>query len=68
MGLLNGVQKFTLGNLIEHKELADVIDEEDIPRHIARFGKRELEEARAVIADAIRIAREAERQFTFSPV
>ena len=69
MGILNGVEHFTLGNLIEHTELADVLGKDGVrvPRHIAFLGKDELVAACHSIADARRLAYEGGGDMTIQP-
>jgi pyruvate-formate lyase-activating enzyme len=53
LGILNGVKKFTLGNLIEHEGLPDS------PRHVAKLGKPQLLAACDRITELARLAHSA---------
>jgi hypothetical protein len=61
LGLLNGVSIFTLGNLIEHKELAVVLARDSVPvaRHVAKLEKEPLLAACKSISAAVARARSA---------
>ena len=69
MGLLNGVGTFTLCNLIEHKDLPEVLARENAPlvRHVARMERDPLVAACASIRSAVARSREAGATFIIQP-
>jgi hypothetical protein len=69
MGLLNGVKNFTFGNLIEYKELPELLarDGAMIPRHLARLEREPLLAACQTIADAVSLARKADANVIVQP-
>ncbi len=69
MGLLNGVTKFTLGNLVEQSEVAQTISTEglSVPRHIARLDRNDLIKACALIREASLIARDGGGKLNLQP-
>ena len=69
MGLLNGVKNFTFGNLIEYKDLPELLAGEKavIPRHVARLEKAQLIAACQSITEAICIAKKAKAVVNVQP-
>jgi hypothetical protein len=69
MGLLNGVTKFTFGNLIEHNDLPEVLtrDKAVIPRHVARLELEPLQAACHSLAEAVSLARRAQAAVEIQP-
>ena|SRR5215831_8011381 len=69
MGLLNGVKNFTFGNLIEYKELPELLarDGAMIPRHVARLEREPLLAACQTIADGVSLARKAGANVVVQP-
>src|SRR5262249_15911588 len=69
MGLLNGVTNFTFGNLIEYKELPELLvrDGAMIPRHVARLEREPLLAACQTIADGVSLARKAGANVVVQP-
>lgn len=69
MGMLNGVEHFTLGNLVAHTGLAEVLAKEGAqnPRHVAELGKDELIAACHTIGEARRLAYEGGADMTIQP-
>jgi radical SAM protein with 4Fe4S-binding SPASM domain len=69
MGLLNGVGTFTLCNLIEHKDLPEILAKTNAPlvRHVARMERDPLVAACASIRIAVARAREAGATFIIQP-
>jgi Radical SAM superfamily len=69
MGLLNGVKNFTFGNLIEYKQLPEILarDKAVIPRHVARLEREPLLAACKSIADAVSLAQEAKANVIMQP-
>jgi MoaA/NifB/PqqE/SkfB family radical SAM enzyme len=61
MGLLNGVKNFTFGNLVENKEMPEMLARDGvmIPRHLSRLEREPLLAACQAIADAVSLARKA---------
>jgi pyruvate-formate lyase-activating enzyme len=61
LGLLNSVSIFTLGNLIEHKELNAVLTRDNVPlaRHVAKLEREPLLAACKSISAAVARARSA---------
>jgi hypothetical protein len=61
MGLLNGVTNFTFGNLVEFKELPEILAREKavIPRHVPRLERAPLLAACRSIAEAVSLAQKA---------
>jgi MoaA/NifB/PqqE/SkfB family radical SAM enzyme len=69
MGLLNGVTNFTFGNLVEYKELPELLAREKavIPRHVARLEKEPLLAACRSIAEAVSLAQKAKAVVNMQP-
>jgi MoaA/NifB/PqqE/SkfB family radical SAM enzyme len=69
MGLLNGVRTFTLCNLIEHKDLPEVLARENAPlvRHVATMEFEPLIAACQSIQNAVVRARGAGATFIIQP-
>jgi Radical SAM superfamily len=69
MGLLNGVTKFTFGNLIEQKGLPMVLAREKaiIPHHVAKLELEPLQAACRSLTEAVVIARQAQAAVEMQP-
>ena len=69
VGLVNGVGTFTLCNLIEHKDLPEVLARENAPivRHVASMERDPLIAACASIMSAVGRAQEAGAAFIIQP-
>jgi hypothetical protein len=69
MGLLNGVTNFTFGNLIEYKELPELLarDNAVIPRHVARLAREPLLQACTAITEAVLLARREKAVVNMQP-
>jgi hypothetical protein len=69
MGLLNGVHTFTLCNLIEHKDLPEMLERENAPlcRHVARMEREPLLAACESIRSAVALSRKRGATFIIQP-
>jgi radical SAM protein with 4Fe4S-binding SPASM domain len=69
MGLLNGVHTFTLCNLIEHKDLPEILESENAPlcRHVARMEREPLLAACESIRSAVALSRKRGATFIIQP-
>jgi len=69
MGILSGVEQFTLGNLIENQEVARAVSADGlpVPRHIARLERDELLEACRTIQKTVHAVREGGAAITIQP-
>jgi hypothetical protein len=69
MGLLNGVTNFTFGNLVEYKELPEILarDRAVVPRHVARLEREPLLSACRSIAEAVSLAQTSNANVVMQP-
>lgn len=69
MGLLNGVTTFTFGNLVEYKELPEILarDKAVVPRHVARLEREPLLSACRSIAKAVSLAQTSNANVVMQP-